>query len=105
MPLSLSPHTVGEEKAKARARGWSMVDEDAEKAKRELTWSRYRQLVRDVSVQDDGETQEGLQETQGAINILKETLLKVLQEAEQLVRHAPFSLACLIGLNLLACIR
>ncbi|KAJ9118705.1 hypothetical protein QFC22_003925 [Naganishia vaughanmartiniae] len=87
--LAPSPHTVGEEKAKARARGWSMVDEDAEKAKRELAWSRYRKLVQDVSesVLQQGETgtlseQQGRE--RGAINVLKETLLKVLQDAEQL---------------------
>lgn len=87
--LSASPHTVGEEKAKARARGWSMVDEDAEKAKRELTWNRYRKLVQDVSTQESESDQQG---SESVISVLKETLLKVLQEAEQLVRPADFNL-------------
>ncbi|KAJ9110879.1 hypothetical protein QFC19_001388 [Naganishia cerealis] len=79
----LSPHTVGEEKAKARARGWSMVAEDAEKAKREIAWNRYRRLAQDITRQDGdaGSDQEG---AESPLNVLKNTLLTVLQEAEQL---------------------
>ncbi|KAJ9101173.1 hypothetical protein QFC21_003391 [Naganishia friedmannii] len=78
--LAQSPHTVGEEKAKARARGWSMVDEDAEKATREITWRGYRKLVHDLSAKESDQ-EEG---KESAVSVLKETLLKVLQEAEQL---------------------
>ncbi|KAI5451266.1 hypothetical protein NCC49_001863 [Naganishia albida] len=72
-----SPHTVGEGKAKARARGWSMVNEDAAKAQREATWNRYRKLAVDL---DDAEGEE----KGDPVMLLKDTLLKVLREAEQL---------------------
>jgi hypothetical protein len=73
-----SPHTVGEGKAKARARGWSMVNEDAAKAQREAAWNQYRKLAADLGV-PDGEEKED------PVNLLKDTLMKVLREAEQLV--------------------
>ncbi|KAJ9111884.1 hypothetical protein QFC20_002472 [Naganishia adeliensis] len=73
-----SPHTVGEGKAKARARGWSMVNEDAAKAQRELTWNQYRKLVAELEVR------EGREDEVDPVNLLKDTLLKVLHEAEQL---------------------
>ncbi|GHJ89218.1 hypothetical protein NliqN6_5620 [Naganishia liquefaciens] len=77
-----SPHTVGEGNAKARARGWSMVDEDAEKAQRELTWKRYREMAQNLPALD-GSVEEGDQKT-NPVEILKDTLFKVLEEAEQL---------------------
>lgn len=60
-----------------------MVNEDAQKAQRELTWSRYRKMVTDLSVPEGAE--QGGEDRVDPVNLLKETLLKVLQEAEQLV--------------------
>lgn len=56
-----------------------MVNEDAAKAQRELTWNQYRKLVAEL------EGTEGGEEKVDPVNVLKDTLLKVLHEAEQLV--------------------
>lgn len=56
-----------------------MVNEDAAKAQRELTWNQYRKLVAELEVR------EGREDEVGPVNLLKDTLLKVLHEAEQLV--------------------
>lgn len=56
-----------------------MVNEDAAKAQRELTWNQYRKLVAELEVTEAGE------EKMDPVNVLKDTLLKVLHEAEQLV--------------------
>ena len=60
-----------------------MVDEDAEKAQRELTWKRYREMAQNLPALD-GSVEEGDQKT-NPVEILKDTLFKVLEEAEQLV--------------------
>lgn len=60
-----------------------MVDEDAEKAQRELAWKRYRELAQNLSGAE-GSTEEGEQRADPVV-ILKDTLFKVLEEAEQLV--------------------
>lgn len=64
-----------------------MVNEDAEKAQRELAWKRYREKVQDLSVQE-GSSVEG-EQSADPVGILKDTLFKVLEEAEQLVSHSP----------------
>lgn len=60
-----------------------MVNEDAEKAQRELAWKRYRKVVEDVTVLE-GSSAEGEQKVD-PVEVLRDTLLKVLEEAEQLV--------------------
>lgn len=55
-----------------------MVNEDAAKAQREAAWNQYRKLAADLGVPDGEEKEDPL-------NLLKDTLMKVLREAEQLV--------------------
>jgi hypothetical protein len=70
-----------------------MVNEDAAKAQRELTWNQYRKLVAELEVTEAGE------EKMDPVNVLKDTLLKVLHEAEQLVsriqpKYPPYLFIC-----------
>lgn len=60
-----------------------MVNEDAEKAQRELAWKRYRELAQNLSAAE-GSADEGEHQADPVV-VLKDTLLKVLEEAEQLV--------------------